>query len=99
MTDKRQRAARSGEAACSVESTTHEVIEAKLLHALANTDKVALVVTRENLDTIIHALKSVPIDGEGRSMLAGLRQLRSAAFPPNPSFQGTPHETTNEDRR
>jgi hypothetical protein len=64
---------------CSVESTTHEIIESKLLHALADTDKVALVVTRDDLDCIIMGLEHAPVRRIG--MLTGLRQLRAAAFP------------------
>jgi len=66
--------------ACAVERVEHEVIENKLLNALEDSDKVALVVTREDLDRLIYALNSVPLETTGRSMLAGLRKLRDSAF-------------------
>lgn len=63
-----------------VEETTHEVIEAKLMHALSNSAQVALLVTREDLDRIILGLRHTP-DPRGPGILHALEQLRGAAFP------------------
>ncbi len=76
-------------APCSVVSTSHEVIEHRLLVALNDQDKVAIVGSKEDVDMLIDALDST-MDNRGmgarvkmRKFADGLRQLRREAFPPN----------------
>ena len=66
---------------CSVDHVRHEVIEGRLLHALADEAKVAILATREDLDCLIMGLEHAPVRRHG--MLAGLRQLRDEAFTPS----------------
>lgn len=70
--------------ACSVELTSRQVIERKLLAALDDEDKVALLCSRQDLDMLIAALHTSSIDGpKEREWERDLRQLRAEAFPPN----------------
>lgn len=73
---------------CSVSAVKRQVIENKLLAALDDRGKVAILATEEDLEIIITALllaesNRVVISSKYKEMRADLEQLRSAAFPPN----------------
>ena len=68
------------ERACRVERTGHEVIEHRLLMAMSDKGKVALVLDAEGLETLITSLECVPVKcGRRIEMLEDLKQLRRAA--------------------
>ena len=63
-----------------MERTTRQVIERKLLTSLDDSDKVAILATKSDLDKIINALRGFTW---GDELASGLEQLRAEAFPPN----------------
>ena len=69
------------ERACRVERTGHEIIEHRLLMAMSDKGKVALVLDAEGLETLITSLECVPVKcGRRVEMLEDLKQLRREAF-------------------
>lgn len=72
---------------CSVSSTRREVIENKLLTALDDEWKVAILATESDLKTLIKALEYYDMDSktyaECQDMAADCRQLLEAASPQN----------------
>lgn len=73
---------------CSVESVNRQVIENKLLTALDDKSKVAILATEDDLRMLINALKTHSMCYPGWSKknseyVADLEQLKAAAFPPN----------------
>ena len=62
--------------------TSREVIEGTLLTALQDEDIVAVLLSRDDLCMIQHALGLAPVDwGEKRTeLLQSLRKLKEAAF-------------------
>lgn len=73
-------------AACTVVPTTRSVLEHKLLVALDDSSKVAILATKEDLDLFIRALEEFKVQGflryQERAMTFAkdLQQLRSEAF-------------------
>lgn len=71
---------------CSVEPTSREVIEGKLLNALTNDACVAILASEADLDVMIAALEYAML-GNGKQTVAAralakdIRQLRDEAFP------------------
>lgn len=63
-----------------VVSASREVIEGKLLAALDDAEKVAVVFSREDLDDVIDAMESGCLTARTKGMLADFRKLRAAAF-------------------
>lgn len=76
---------------CSVVPTSRSVIERKLLAALDDEDKVALLLSRKDLELVINAMGWAPIQHPQRDaaneMLGDLKQLHTEAFPPNKGDQ------------
>lgn len=74
-------------APCSVESTSRQVIEKKLLLALGDESTVAILATKQDLEDMVLALESYDWNGERkarcRNLAAGMQQLLREAFPPN----------------
>lgn len=88
MNTKTKRPASLAAAPCSVEFTGRQVIERKLLAALDDESKVAILATQQDLEDLIAALDDKRLTGEGelhrrRSLLDVMRQLLREAFPPN----------------
>lgn len=79
MMEKRQR-----KSACQITSVGREVIESRLLVALTEEDKVAVVLTESDLDLLIRYIAMEDLETEECMKLdefAGdLKQLRKAAF-------------------
>lgn len=71
---------------CSVESTSRQVIEHKLLTALEDGKTVAILATQNDLLTLLAALENYegPSDWRQRclDLASGMRQLLREAFPP-----------------
>jgi len=61
-----------------VTKVKHEVIEGRLLMALTEEGTVAIVLSREDINDLIWALRGNPADAE--RLLPGMIQLRDAAF-------------------
>lgn len=80
-------------APCSVELTSRQVIEHKLLAALDDESKVALLLTKQDLEDLIAALLDYevkrglprwePHKKRCKDLADGMRQLLREAFPPN----------------
>lgn len=64
---------------CSVEQTTRQVIEAKLLTALNDSNVVAILASQEDLCIMIAALSRYP-DSKAHKMAEDFGQLERAAF-------------------
>lgn len=60
--------------------TERRVIENKLLAALDDAAKVAIVTTREDLDLLIDGLAKLNVE-RARELVADMMKLREAAFP------------------
>lgn len=71
---------------CSVVPTSRSVLEHKLLSALDDSSKVAILATKEDLDLFIHALEDFRVQGfpsfreRATTFANDLRQLRAEAF-------------------
>lgn len=103
-------AAVAGGAPCSVERTSRSVIEHKLLTALDDKDKVAILATKQDLKDIIFALtvlarsfaaekKEPRREARYKDLAAGMRQLLSEAFPLNESSSpATPEASLGAER-
>ena len=86
-----KRGADSGAAPCSVENVSLKVIEKKLLAALDESDKVAILASKQNLDDLIWAMHRSLAQADWDKvrmermyeLLTGMRQLFSEAFPLN----------------
>ena len=66
---------------CSIRYTGRENIENKLLASLSDDDKVALVLTLEDLKRLINAFEAIVTKtNEEKSMLHDLINFRKAAF-------------------
>ena len=76
---------------CSVENAIRQVIEKKLLAALDDADRVAILASKQDLDDLIWAIHRSLAQADWDKvrmermyeLLAGIRQLSSEAFPPN----------------
>ena len=77
----------SPQSACSVESATRQVIEGKLLTALDDDSKVAILASEDDLNVMIRRLATG--DETERNLAADFVQLRRAAFPPNKEIRAT----------
>ena len=81
-----QRAAGSSPAPCSVERTTRDVIEHKLLTALED-GGVAAILSKQDLEDLVFACNMWPMrDGRATrlgNLRRGMEQLLREAFPPN----------------
>ena len=79
-------AAVAGEAPCSVERTTRDVIEHKLLAALED-GGVAAILSQQDLEDLVFACNLWPMrDGRATrlgNLRRGMEQLLREAFPPN----------------
>ena len=61
--------------------TSREVIENKILTALVDADKVAIVASEDDLQIVIRALTLLAVtDSRANSLLNGARQLQQEAF-------------------
>lgn len=72
-------------AKCKTSYAPREVLEGKLLAALDDESKVAIVLDKADVDMLINALEAYPAHAvkggkSHRQYAADLRQLRSAAF-------------------
>lgn len=69
---------------CTVKQASLQVIERKLLTALQDEDKVAILATRQNLEDMIFALETADLilDRAQRcnELADGMRQLLKEAF-------------------
>lgn len=87
----------SSAAPCSVERTTRDVIEHKLLAALDDENKVAILATRDDLETMILGLRGVVAESGRRSyaqdLADGMEQLLCEAFPPNDKLTALPPDS------
>lgn len=72
----------SSPAPCSVELTSRQVIEKKLLTALEDGNTVAILASEEDLKLLIFALAHCS-SPKAMPMARDLGQLLSEAFPPN----------------
>ena len=78
-------------APCSVERTSKTIIEHKLLVALDDKTKVAILADEDDLETMILGLRGVAAESGRRShaedLADGMEQLMREAFPPNKDYQ------------
>ena len=88
LADNGERQRALSPATCSAESVNRQVIENQLLTALDDKSRVAILATEDDLRMLINALKTHSMCYPGwakknSEYVAGLEQLKAAAFPPN----------------
>lgn len=65
---------------CTVEKTSRQVIESKLLAALSSSSTVAILATEQDLDLLIKALHLPGNTKEMKQMAADMMLLKESAF-------------------
>lgn len=65
---------------CRVIASNREKIERILLVALENEDAVAILCSKQDLDSLIYGLDTMPKSFREKEFLLSLRQLRQEAF-------------------